>query len=277
LAHSARSFSEVLNVKGRQPWEGGLIHRLDFATEGLVLIARNQSAFDRLFAFQEEGRLLKEYSAVSRLPPPPAVPLPGFPPPPAGIFGPAGRFGAIPVSTSAASAPPSPGAGPGAPATGPGAPGTLPVIASGFRPWGPGRRAVRPVPASGPAEPALPSRRNSRETAWDRGAPYRTEIHAVETRGASIRFTLRIVRGFRHQIRCHLAWLGFPLINDALYSGPPAPGDPSGAAAFDTAPPAIALRAHTLRFPDPRTGVEREYRIDPIPYPSTAFRISAAR
>jgi 23S rRNA pseudouridine1911/1915/1917 synthase len=78
-----------------------------------------------------------------------------------------------------------------------------------------------------------------------------------ETRGPYIRFTLRIRRGFRHQIRCHLAWLGFPITGDALYGGLPAPETAAG----------IALRARTLRFPDPVTGAEREYRLEPIPWP----------
>jgi 23S rRNA pseudouridine1911/1915/1917 synthase len=58
-------------------------------------------------------------------------------------------------------------------------------------------------------------------------------------------FRLEISRGFRHQIRCHLAWLGFPLLGDLLYGGPP--GDSPG----------LALLAEEISFPDPLTGEVR--------------------
>jgi 23S rRNA pseudouridine1911/1915/1917 synthase len=60
---------------------------------------------------------------------------------------------------------------------------------------------------------------------------------------------LRISKGFRHQIRCHLAWLGRPILNDALYGG----------MAFGNG--CLALRACSLAFADPATGEERCYSI----------------
>jgi 23S rRNA pseudouridine1911/1915/1917 synthase len=87
----------------------------------------------------------------------------------------------------------------------------------------------------------------------DRGRPYRTEIIHWETRGEYTLFRLRIYRGFRHQIRCHLAWMGYPLLNDALYGGRICPDYPG-----------LALRAQSISFPDPVTGEIREYTLPPI-------------
>jgi 23S rRNA pseudouridine1911/1915/1917 synthase len=87
------------------------------------------------------------------------------------------------------------------------------------------------------------------------GAPlYRTEVLACESLRAFFRLSLRISRGFRHQIRCHLAWLGLPLLNDGLYGGSAGSGG-------------IALSARLIRFPDPQSGEEREYSSEVLPWP----------
>ncbi|MFA7168381.1 MAG: pseudouridine synthase, partial [Sphaerochaetaceae bacterium] len=39
LSRVAKEYPEILDI-GRNPWEGGVIHRLDTLTSGLVLIAR---------------------------------------------------------------------------------------------------------------------------------------------------------------------------------------------------------------------------------------------
>jgi 23S rRNA pseudouridine1911/1915/1917 synthase len=197
----AAIFPPVMGLHGKKPGEGGILHRLDYETHGLVLFGKTQAALESLGAQQEEGRFLKEYNAltVEGAPAPP-----GFPPPP--------------------ELPPAPCR-----------------IASYFRPYGPGRKAVRPVRDIKPR----------RETAGDRGRPYETEIlEMTDAEEGRLSFTLRISRGFRHQIRCHLAWLGRPIAGDALYGGG-APEEP------------LALCARALRFFDPRDGNIREYRMPP--------------
>jgi 23S rRNA pseudouridine1911/1915/1917 synthase len=202
-------YPPVLSFQGRQRDEGGLMHRLDFQTQGMVLFAKTQRAFEHFLALQDKGGITKEYSALcvkSNLP------LPGFPPPPG-------------ISSFPA------------------------LIESYFRPFGPGRKSVRPV-----------LEQKSREVAKDKGTFYRTEIESVreaprdEGHGAYYNFSVKITRGFRHQIRCHLAWIGHPIVNDALYG-----------ASHDSMPEKdrekslLALCASGLSFSD-LSGKRREYR-----------------
>ncbi|MDR2110844.1 MAG: RNA pseudouridine synthase [Spirochaetaceae bacterium] len=208
----AARFPEVLAVAGKKPAEGGLLHRLDFRTQGLLLLARTQAAMDGLRAQQEAGLFVKEYGALAGAA---AALLPGFPAPPEN------------------------------PRT----------IESAFRPYGPGRRAVRPLPVPSPAAGTGKGKAGG-ERALDRGEPYRTDLISWETLGDYVYIRARIKRGFRHQIRCHLAWIGRPILNDTLYGGPPgrwASGDGC-----------LALRAQGIFFYDPLTGRPREYRITPL-------------
>jgi 23S rRNA pseudouridine1911/1915/1917 synthase len=199
-------FPPVMEMRGRKPLEGGLLHRLDYETQGLVLFGKTQAALEALWAQQEAGRFVKEYGAVvitENFSPP----LPGFPPPP---------FSELP------------------------GPGPF-FIQSYFRPYGPGRKAVRPV-----AE----INKTGKEIASDQGRPYETEVVEITGLGKGRRYAaLRIRRGFRHQIRCHLAWLGNPICRDPLY----------GEGGMESGP--LALCAQGLFFFDPQTGAPREYRI----------------
>jgi 23S rRNA pseudouridine1911/1915/1917 synthase len=212
LGWAAERYPETLSPRGRLPREGGLLHRLDYGTCGLVLLARTQEALDALREQQERGSILKEYGALTdRVP---RAPLPGFPPP-------------RPRAGSSA-APPF-------------------AIESGFRAYGPGSKAVRPVlPEAG--SPPKPFR-----VALDRGGPYKTEILERQNAGSALYFRVRIVRGFRHQIRCHLSWLGHPVLGDGLYGQPQGKGEQP-----------LMLKAQGLSFPDPLSGETRHYRLPPL-------------
>jgi 23S rRNA pseudouridine1911/1915/1917 synthase len=190
LDYAARLYPEILKPRGRKICEGGLLHRLDYETRGLLLIARNQAALDNFSRQQESGLFVKEYEAVSEGK---GVDLPGFPQP-ACCAGPPGA-----------------------------------VVRSAFRPYGKGRRAVRPLPAG--------------------GIIYITEILSITDTAEGKRiFQIRLMKGFRHQIRCHLAWIGWPVRNDALYGG-----------VMDGS--FLALNARFVAFNDPETGERREYRL----------------
>ena len=111
-------------------------------------------------------------------------------------------------------------------------------IESAFRPYGPGRKEVRPVLSN------ISKNENQ-------GELYVTEI--LENQPVSdtgiLSFRLRISKGFRHQIRCHLAWLGAPILNDSLYGGP------------SSGKGLLALRAASITFTDPSSGKVRSYSI----------------
>jgi len=224
----AAAFPPAADLRGRKIGEGGLLHRLDFETSGLVLFAKNQKSLDCLLAQQAAGKFAKEYSALCRE----SAHLPSsFPPPPAHL----------PVRELIARG------------------GLVFVIESFFRPFGPGRKQVRPVVAAAVEAAAG-------KVAHDRGVCYRTEITAVsEPRlgegdlPGCLRFAAKLTRGFRHQVRCHLAWIGFPILNDPLYGEPQASAQDSdcGAESF------LALFANALSFSDPSSGEPREYRIAP--------------
>ena len=56
----AAVFPPVMELSDRK----GMLHRLDFETQGLVLFAKNQPSLDYLLKLQDEGNFIKEYSAV---------------------------------------------------------------------------------------------------------------------------------------------------------------------------------------------------------------------
>jgi len=197
-----------------------MMHRLDFETHGLVLFAKTEKSFEFFKALQDRGEFIKEYSAVcAKGGCADSVLADGFPPSPVldRFFEPS--------------------------------PEKPLVIESYFRPYGPGRKLVRPVINDG---------KKHREIAADKGSFYKTEIACIDDNV----FTVRIRRGFRHQIRCHLCWVGFPILNDPLYETLvyEAPVEPDQ----NLAQKALALKAHALFFTDPSSGKQREYRIDPL-------------
>ncbi|MFA6688812.1 MAG: RNA pseudouridine synthase [Sphaerochaetaceae bacterium] len=211
LGDLASLYPEILSVQTQRPWEGGAVHRLDTATSGLVVVARTASAWRALSAAQRAGLYTKEYAALSAGPPTDGGGFrDGFPPfpydDPAALGGCAVRIGSL------------------------------------FRPWGEGRKAVRPVG------------RDAADTILKKSSPtwYVTEVcYAGDEAFRAIpckRFVCRLSAGFRHQVRCHLAWAGWPLAGDSLYGGVEADR--------------LGLRAFAIRFPDPDTTASVEFRLE---------------
>ena len=60
-----KSCPEAASVKGKKDIEAGLVHRLDTATSGLVLIAKNQESYDALNLMQANNLIKKTYVAFT--------------------------------------------------------------------------------------------------------------------------------------------------------------------------------------------------------------------
>jgi tRNA pseudouridine32 synthase/23S rRNA pseudouridine746 synthase len=79
-----------------------------------------------------------------------------------------------------------------------------------------------------------------------------TRVELLERDGGLGMFRLLPRTGRKHQLRLHMASLGFPIVNDQLYPTPLPPGP------YDHARP-LQLLAHRLAFTDPVTGAAMEF------------------
>ena len=95
-------------------------------------------------------------------------------------------------------------------------------------------------------------RRRTRMAVTPGGRESRTGYRLLERAGAYSLLELRLHTGRTHQARVHLAWLGHPLLGDAVYGrrSPLLPGH--------------FLHAHHLAFAHPITGEPLEFR-SPLP------------
>ena len=178
LAIALDLFPEIKNVKGLKEIEYGLLHRIDTQTEGLLLIATNQQFFDSIIKEQAEGKFIKSYEAISQKDFLNSKKLEGFP--------------AIKNSLQKDFEN-----------------GKTIEISSYFRNFGHGTKSVRPVTEdSGKA--ALKKIGKLKE--------YSTKIQLIKKEEEKYYIQCQIKSGYRHQVRCHLAWLGFPIIGDLLYN-----------------------------------------------------------
>jgi 23S rRNA pseudouridine1911/1915/1917 synthase len=162
------------------PREGGLAHRLDVDTSGVILAARTRDAWQALRRAFGSGQVEKEYWAL----------VAGHPP----------DSGEIDAALQHATA-----------------------------------RTVKAIDDDEWLN-------QSYGTTLARPAHTRFEVMARGPDAALVRAKTRT--GRMHQVRAHLAHLGHPLLGDALYGGPPAPG---GA-------PGHVLHAARITFPHPTGG-----------------------
>jgi tRNA pseudouridine32 synthase/23S rRNA pseudouridine746 synthase len=81
-----------------------------------------------------------------------------------------------------------------------------------------------------------------------------TEIELIDVREGLGRFRLRPKTGKKHQLRIHMAAIGFPILGDRYYPNLDPPVDPAPASL------PLQLLACALSFTDPVTAVRRDFR-----------------
>lgn len=176
LYYVSQKYPDVLKVKNSyKEIEGGLLHRIDTETEGLLLFALNDFAWQNLYNQQKENKFIKEYTAFCSKNLQNAQSLLGFP-----------EYIYENLSENKNNI----------------------LIKSKFRNYGPERKQVRPVLEN---ENTYAQKKASNKL-------YSTEILQVKKLDSVYKINCKISSGFRHQVRCHLAWAGFPIINDKIYN-----------------------------------------------------------
>ena len=171
---AAQTFPEILNVNGKKEVEHGLIHRIDTITQGLILIATTQDAYENFINQQKNNNFIKYYTAICQNQ---KNNLPGFPPFLQNIdFDSEKTFS----------------------------------ISSYFRYFGQGRKEVRPVPVE--------NQNKTQQKKVENTSIYTTNVKIINEQNKTIKVECNITKGFKHQVRCHLAWANLPIKNDPIYN-----------------------------------------------------------
>lgn len=179
LFQAAEIFPELLNVKGKKEIEAGLIHRIDTATDGLLLIAADQKSYDYFITLQAQDKFIKTYSAECTYIPELFKLKPGYP-----ENHEEEKIKKLNHDMSLKIS-----------------------VTSFFRAFGQGRKEVRPVSQ----DSGMAASKKSGEKI------YTTDI-SVKRKENGYFCHCSITNGYRHQVRSHLAWCKIPVKGDALYN-----------------------------------------------------------
>ena len=108
-------------------------------------------------------------------------------------------------------------------------------VNSFFRNYGQGQKEVRPVTehSAGAALKKIGTKKM-----------YTTHFSLISRDADYAEFSCRITQGYRHQVRCHCAWCGFPIVGDVIYN-----------AADRFSEKNMRFFAVKLEFPNPVTGI----------------------
>ena len=170
---AAQTFPEIFSVNGKKEIEHGLIHRIDTVTEGLILIATTQDAYENFINQQKNNNFTKFYTAICQKNQNKKEGFPDFPQ--QNIFY-QNEF----------------------------------KIQSYFRYFGPGRKEVRPVP--------IESLNTTQQKKVEGTSIYTTNVKIISEQNDTVKVECNITKGFKHQVRCHLAWANLPIKNDPVYN-----------------------------------------------------------
>lgn len=174
FSQAAQLFPELLQVKGIKEIEHGLLHRIDTVTSGLLIIAASQKCYDFLIEKQRNNQILKTYSAICQFD--------------------SNNYEGFPIIEKKSSF----------------KEGESFTISSYFRPFGVGRKEVRPVTV------------DSNKAALNKIGKqilYQTQVYIKKIiNEKEVLVECKITNGFRHQVRAHLAWYGLPIKNDSVYN-----------------------------------------------------------
>ncbi|MGP1586982.1 MAG: pseudouridine synthase [Treponemataceae bacterium] len=199
LYYISLSYPEVLCVQnGLKTVEGGLVHRIDTETSGIVLIARNTDFWNYMYKIQKNGCFEKYYLAYcEKL-------SDRYFSKNSNIFEEDIYIKGFPTCKYEMK--------------------VGQKIQSKFRNYGVKRKSVRPVELSEVGTYAEKKAFNK---------IYCTKIESFEKESFSndiynsvfknskkncYKIKCSLTQGFRHQVRCHLSWLGYPVINDSIYN-----------------------------------------------------------
>ncbi len=149
---------ELGRVAGWHPWEPAILHRLDFATSGLLLLAKSNESFAAMREILAAEAVAKTYLAITD------------------------------KAATAAKLPP--------------------YIASYFMRAGKGGSRVKVVY----------SPKNQSHGRKCSGEIYKSDFALRQKEKEFCEVEVVIRRGFRHQIRAHLAEAGYPIVGDEIYN-----------------------------------------------------------
>lgn len=178
----------------RDAREKGMLSRLDKETSGLILLARSIEAMRKALEIQRMGGIRKFYRLIAMES---EAALQGFKPPRRALsLEEKARFHETENSD-----------------------GGL-AIESYFRSFGErGAKVACVSPDEARREKKRLSKGIFRTVAACRGKTCAEEFGGVES---AVEIEAMIRSGFRHQIRAHMAWIGYPIAGDKLYGGAPA-------------------------------------------------------
>lgn len=179
LYQTAQFFPDVLKVNGRKSIEKGLVHRIDTATDGLLLLATEQKSYDYFLEQENQGNFIKSYTAICQYIKNLTKLKNGFP---QNLY--SQKIENMQSGDN-----------------------LFLEVKSYFRAFGKGRKEVRPVI------------KFDKMAALKKSSlvEYSTKIKISKTAHNYICYC-QLEKGFRHQVRCHLAWIGLPICGDKVYN-----------------------------------------------------------